>query len=94
MLSRGGVQYPVDSHARRGVEAGRRADVHLHMEGRCKATWKRESVSPQALVAQLFYFCLSVFLSSPAREVDIRLPGEGNSNSHGARPVHLIITMK
>jgi len=26
-------------------------------------------------------------------EVDVRLPGKGNSNSHGARPVHLIITM-
>ena len=24
---------------------------------------------------------------------DVRLPGKGNSNSHGARPVHLIITM-
>ena len=23
----------------------------------------------------------------------VRLPGKGNSNSHGARPVHLIITM-
>jgi len=27
------------------------------------------------------------------RKVDVRLPGHGNSNSHGARPVHLIITM-
>ena len=27
------------------------------------------------------------------RKVDVRLPGLGNSNSHGARPVHLIITM-
>jgi len=27
------------------------------------------------------------------RQVDVRLPGKGNSNSHGARPVHLIITM-
>ena len=27
------------------------------------------------------------------RKVDVRLPGEGNSNSNGARPVHLIITM-
>ena len=28
-------------------------------------------------------------------KVDVRLPGEGNSDSHGARPVHLIIsTMK
>ena len=26
-------------------------------------------------------------------KVDIRLPGKGNSNSHGARGVHLIITM-
>ena len=28
-----------------------------------------------------------------SRKVDIRLPGKGNSNSHGARPVHLIITV-
>jgi len=28
-----------------------------------------------------------------AGEADVRLPGKGNSNSHGARPVHLIITM-
>ena len=28
-----------------------------------------------------------------ARKVDVRLPGKGNSDSHGARPVHLIITM-
>jgi len=27
------------------------------------------------------------------RKVDIRLSGKGNSNSHGARPVHLIIAM-
>ena len=27
------------------------------------------------------------------KKVDARLPGNGNSNSHGARPVHLIITM-
>ena len=30
---------------------------------------------------------------SASRKVDARLPGKGNSNSHGARPVHLIITM-
>ena len=28
-----------------------------------------------------------------ARKVDVRIPGKGNSNSHGARPGHLIITM-
>jgi len=27
------------------------------------------------------------------RKVDLRLPGEGNSYSRGARPVHLIISM-
>ena len=27
------------------------------------------------------------------REVDVRLPGRGNSKSHGVRPVLLIITM-
>ena len=27
------------------------------------------------------------------RKIDIRLPGNGNSNSHGARPVHRIILM-
>ena len=27
------------------------------------------------------------------RKVDIRLPGKGNSNSHGARPVHQIFSM-
>jgi len=27
------------------------------------------------------------------RKVDVRLPGKGNSNSHGARPVHLTITI-
>jgi len=28
-----------------------------------------------------------------ARKGDIRLPGKGSSNYHGARPFHLIITM-
>jgi len=27
------------------------------------------------------------------RKVDVRLPEKGNSNTHGARRVHLIITM-
>ena len=29
----------------------------------------------------------------PPRKVDVRLPEKGNSNSHGARPDHLVITM-
>jgi len=32
-------------------------------------------------------------LVSSTRKVDVRLPGKGDPNSHGARPVHLIITM-
>ena len=27
------------------------------------------------------------------KKVDVRPPGKGSSNSHGARPIHLIITM-
>jgi len=45
------------------------------------------------------YFCVSSrdtvlchLLDSKGRVVDVRLPGKGNSNSHGARPAHLIIT--
>jgi len=29
--------------------------------------------------------------ATAGRKVDVRLPGKGDSNSHGARPVHLII---
>ena len=28
-----------------------------------------------------------------SKKVDVRLPGKRNSKSHGARPVHLIITV-
>ena len=30
---------------------------------------------------------------SDPRKVDVRLPGQGNSNSYGARPVHQIVSM-
>jgi len=33
------------------------------------------------------------YLRLDLRKVDIRLSGKGNSNSHGARPVHQIISM-
>ena len=39
---------------------------------------------------------LAETLARPAgstRKVDVRLPGKVNPNSHGTRPVHLIITM-
>ena len=32
-------------------------------------------------------------LPLPRRKADIRLPGKGDSNSHDARPVHLIVSM-
>ena len=38
--------------------------------------------------------CLNRFKLLPSpRKVDVRLPGKESSNSHGTRPVHLIITM-
>ena len=36
---------------------------------------------------------LPVLLPHLLRKVDVRLPGKENSNSHGARPVHQIISM-
>ena len=39
-----------------------------------------------------FPSCPMVHCMRP-RKVDIRLPGKGNSKSHGARPVHQIISM-
>jgi len=39
--------------------------------------------------------CMAVFptISTWCGKVDVRLPGKGDRKSHGARPVHLIITM-
>ena len=36
---------------------------------------------------------LSEECQNASRKVDAKLPAKGNSNSHGARPVHLIITI-
>ena len=51
------------------------------MKGVKKAIWSYMRSRAFSVFADLF------------RKVDVRLPGKGNSNSHGARPVHLIITM-
>jgi len=34
-----------------------------------------------------------ILVITVTRKVDVRLQGKGNSNSHGARPIYLIITM-
>ena len=47
-------------------------------------------LAPHGHVRTLQRHCVRVFLR---RTVDARQPGKGNSNSHGARPVHLFITM-
>ena len=39
------------------------------------------------------YFACCVWGRCFTRKVDVRLPGKENSEAHGARPVHLIITM-
>ena len=41
-------------------------------------------------IAPVRSFCRGTF--PKMRNVDVRLSGKGNPNSHGARPVHLIIT--
>ena len=40
-----------------------------------------------------FWSAVELVFFSSSRKVDDRLPGTGNSNSHGARPVHLIIML-
>ena len=47
---------------------------------------------PTWVLMLLVQVCL-VLKVPPPRKVDVRLPGKGNSNSHGARPVRVIITM-
>jgi len=49
-------------------------------------------VERQLLLGGVFADCLLSGLPF-TRKVDVRLPGKGNSNLYGARPVHLIITM-
>ena len=38
-------------------------------------------------------FDLEPYVEPNTRKMDVKLPGKGKSNSQGARPVHLIITM-
>ena len=45
------------------------------------------------IVAQLHIFAFRHVTLGEDGKVDVRLPGKGNSNLHGVRPVHLIITM-
>ena len=55
--------------------SGSTSSVCTCKKGRYKATWKRDFKLPWHKA------CL------PARNVDIRLPGKGIPNCHGARPV-------
>ena len=58
------------------------------------------TLTPGALVniLEVCSRCVDVCAPCPypnqaARKEDVKLPGEGNSNCHGARPVHLIIAV-
>ena len=52
----------------------------------------RKSLSA-AVRAPVHFTGKKELLKSFTRKVDTRLPGKRNLNSHGARPVHLIIAM-
>jgi len=62
--------------------------LFARIAGRCFLTFCVLSKCVKGGVPQVRY----PFTPSQAK-VDVRLPGKGNSNSHGPRPVHLIITM-
>ena len=53
----------------------------------------RDCSDQRDLHFELVPACVEFWMSRKFRKVDARLPGKGNSNSHGTRPVHLIITM-
>jgi len=63
--------------------------------------WHSEIYYTNALLLLVGSTCVVMFVAQKQlidtcmeiRKVDVRLPAKGNSNSHGARPVHLIITM-
>ena len=55
--------------------------------------WKMLQIRSILLLCQPLMNPRHVSSGTVARKVDVRLPGKGNSESHGARPVHLIITI-
>jgi hypothetical protein len=76
------------SHARElsDVEVHPGEKVNLRGRGFQKSTRYYKSI--------IIRYHKSTIISQPGtRKVDVRLPGKGNSNSHGARPVHIIVTM-
>jgi len=48
--------------------------------------WSRTEKAHMPLLSELDMY-------RTTRKVDVRVPGKGNSNSHGARPVQIIHTM-
>jgi len=53
-----------------------------------------ERIKPFPLVFRLYSSARCVAqLKRPSLDVRLHVLGKGNSNSHGARPVHLIITV-
>ena len=93
---RGSSSEDLSAHTHFGTGMG----IHVY---HCTTTSKTVQVTNQ-LTVQL-YNCITqslgnrtvrlaeVHLHAGTWKVDVRLPGNGNSNSHGARPVHLIITL-
>ena len=53
--------------------------------------WARDPC--RGFVFALRILCFVIRVPGIGRKVDVRLPEKGTSNSHGARPVELIIPM-
>ena len=64
------------------------AEIRLYRAG-TEVHEAEEARMPEARQPRQLPFCHLL----ARRKVDVRLPGKGNSNSHDARLVHLIITM-
>jgi len=84
------------------VELLRLREVHRHrvqvpaLQALLQSISALQSAPPGRFPANkltVFYCTAKAASQVENRKVDLRLPGKGNSDSHGARPVHQIITM-
>ena len=79
-----------EGESERERETGRRIERENEREGEIEREREREPADAVDERPELrtVLACQPPQVLTPARKIDVRLPGKGNSNSHGARPVH------
>ena len=90
---RGGGSVPSGRGGGGAFDVLRRTPTRTYRVLPCRSILHQLSTISLSLLACLHLVHLYGEVAPESRKVDVRLPGKVNSNSHGARPVHLIITM-